>query len=77
MNLKFYLLVAGAVAAVAYLGYYTYEQRQIGADAALEKVDKQNEKLENLAKDSRSGLRECDSLDWLYDFSTGQCHKPQ
>jgi len=73
MTLKLYLLAAGVVAAFAFLGYYTYQQRQIGADAALEKVDKQNEKLETLARDGRSALRECDAIDGLYDFSTGEC----
>ena len=73
MTIKLYLIIAGVIAAISYIGYFTYQQRQIGAKAALEKVDKQNEKLETLARDGRSALHECDALNWVYDFSTGKC----
>jgi len=73
MTIKLYLIIAGVIAAISYIGYFTYQQRQAGAKAALEKVDKQNEKLETLARDGRSALHECDAIDGLYYFSTGEC----
>lgn len=75
-SIKLSLIVGGIAMLLLGIGIYTAQQRKIGAENALKKVDKVNEKIEKLATDGRSALSECDDRNWLYDFRTGKCLQP-
>ena len=71
--MRVYLYAAACAVALAALGWFVHDQREVGRLSEREKQRKENEHAVENADDFAATLRDCRSRGRVYNFDTGKC----